>query len=67
MSLKFYVATRFSNKADVNRASRLLKQTLNHEITYNWAGILPRPVTTELLQEAAIAEIDGVINADYMV
>mgnify|MGYP003648414151 CR=1 FL=1 len=65
--MKFYVATRFSNKAEVRRAAKLLKQRFDHDITYNWADKPLLPVTEKLLRESAVEEINGVNYADYVV
>lgn len=65
--MKFYVATRFSNKAEVRRTAKLLKQQFDHDITYNWAEQPLMPITETLLRESAIEEINGVNSADYVV
>ena len=67
MPLKFYVATRFSNKAEVRRARRLLQRTLQHEITYDWADKPLQVVTESHLKASAIKELEGVQDADYLV
>ena len=65
--MKFYVATRFSNKAEVRRTAKLLKRQFNHDITYNWTEQPLLPVTEKLLRESAVEEIKGVNSADYVV
>jgi nucleoside 2-deoxyribosyltransferase len=65
--MKFYVATRFSNKAEVRRTAKLLKQEFGHDITYNWANQPLLPVTEKVLRESAVEEIEGVNGADYVV
>ena len=65
--MKFYVATRFSNKAEVRRAENMLRRQLGHEITYNWANQPLLPVTEKILKESAIEEMNAVKDADYVV
>jgi nucleoside 2-deoxyribosyltransferase len=64
--VKFYIATGFENKVEHNRVRDLLISD-GHEITYDWT-IMEAGVTDFPIQRAiAKAEIQGVIDADFLI
>jgi hypothetical protein len=66
VNLKYYVATRFSNRAGVERVIRLLKP-YGHQITYDWTKTFDPPATSNALGSVAIKEINGVKDADFLI
>jgi len=64
--MKFYIATGYENKVEHNRVRDLLVGD-GHEITYDWT-IMEAGVTDFPIQRAiAKAEIQGVIDADFLI
>lgn len=64
--MKFYIATGFENKVEHNRVRDLLIEG-GHEITYDWT-VMEAGVTEFPIQRAiAKAEIQGVIDADFLI
>lgn len=65
--MKYYIATSLSRSAEHN----LVRETLNkygHIISYDWTlhGSV-KSVSLERLQEVAIFELDGILEADFVV
>ena len=64
--MKFYVATRFSNRVGVERVRRVLNP-LGHTITYDWTKHLTGPHTELGMGAISVYEIEGVREADFVV
>ncbi len=65
MPAKFYVATTISNADQAKIVSRRLSD-FGHELTYDWT-VHGRVSDPKLMEEIAIKEINGVIEADVLV
>jgi nucleoside 2-deoxyribosyltransferase len=65
--MKFYIATSLSRAAAHHTVRDALKQ-MGHEIAYDWTlhGSV-KSVSKERLQEVALLELEGVLNADFVV
>tara|TARA_R110000824_G_scaffold248207_1_gene437313 strand:- start:51 stop:476 length:426 start_codon:yes stop_codon:yes gene_type:complete len=66
MNHTYYVSTRYSNRAGVERVIRLLKP-LGCEITYDWTKTFGAPTTPDYLCSIAVKEIEGVREADFVI
>lgn len=67
MKMKFYIATSLSNM----RFHNLVRDALalfDHEISYDWTlhGSV-KSVSKDRLREVAIKELEGVLNADFLI
>lgn len=68
-NMKFYIASRFTEKNEVGRIYQLL-QDKGHEITADWTlhkNIKPYDQNYEIAKGYAIEDMDGVINCDVFV
>ncbi|HRW58759.1 MAG TPA: hypothetical protein P5048_03985 [Chlamydiales bacterium] len=65
--MKFYIATSFSNWISHNKVRDALA-TFEHEISYDWTlqGSI-KSESKDRLREAAIQELQGVSDADFLI
>ena len=64
----FYIATSLSRTAD----HHIVREALfaeGHQITYDWTahGDSPKYISTQLLRDIAVTEVDAVLKADVLI
>jgi len=65
--MKYYIATSLSRSAAHNTVRDALK-SFGHEISYDWTSHgSVKSVSLKRLQEVAICELNGVLEADFVV
>ena len=64
--MKFYVSTRYSNRAGVERVIRLLAPH-GHHVTYDWTKTFGGVPSDIEMGSIAVKEIEGVREADFII